>query len=328
VTKEDLGLEVSPNRLLPTTQERVGLVVDGANAASAVKTIVAAEAAGVRQIWMVQPPSGPDTLTTLSAATKTSTIRLGTSIVPTYPRHPLVLAQQVLSLYDIAPGRLRLGIGPSHQAIIEGIYGLSQTTPLAHLREYVKVLRAALWEGKVDHHGQFFNVVITLPRTTQTPVLISTLGKKAFELAGEIADGALSWVCPVPYLLNTGIPALRRAAAANGRSAPLLVAHISVALSEDRHSVMAAGHRVLDMYAKLPFYAKMFADAGFPLTADQMVVPESLVDSLIVSGNEATVAARFTELLAAGLDELMVTLVPIKDAVDELTRLMHLIGQL
>jgi alkanesulfonate monooxygenase SsuD/methylene tetrahydromethanopterin reductase-like flavin-dependent oxidoreductase (luciferase family) len=248
--------------------------------------------------------------------------------VPTYPRHPLVLAQQALSLYDIASGRLRLGIGPSHQAIIEGIYGLSQTTPLAHLHEYVKVLRAALWEGKIDHHGQFFNVVITLPRTTQTPVLISTLGKKAFELAGEIADGALSWVCPVPYLLNTGIPALRRAAAANGRSAPPLVAHISVALSEDRHSVMAAGHRVLDMYAKLPFYAKMFADAGFPLTADQMVVPESLVDSLIVSGNEATVAARFTELLAAGLDELMVTLVPIKDAVDELTRLMHLIGQL
>jgi F420-dependent oxidoreductase-like protein len=332
VTKEDLGFQVSPSRLLPTTRERVGLVVDGTNAASAVKTIVAAEAAGVRQIWMVQPPSGPDTLTTLSAAaTKTSTVRLGTSIVPTYPRHPLVLVQQALSLYDIAPGRLRLGIGPSHQAIIEGIYGLPQTTPLAHLREYVKVLRAALWEGKVDHHGQFFNVVVTLPRTTQTPVLISTLGKKAFELAGEIADGALSWVCPVPYLLNTGIPTLRTAAAAaaaNERSAPPLVAHISVALSEDRHSVMAAGHRVLDMYAKLPFYAKMFTNAGFPLTVGQTSVPDSLVDSLIVSGNEATVTERLTELLAAGLDELMVNLVPIKDETDELTRLMHLIGQL
>ena len=191
------------------------------------------------------------------------------------------------------------------------------------------MLRAALWEGKVDHHGQFFNVVVTLPRITQTPVLISTLGKKAFELAGEIADGALSWVCPVPYLLNTGIPTLHTAAADNGRSAPPpLVAYVSIALSEDRHSVMAAGHRVLDMYAKLPFYAKMFADAGFPLTAGKMVVPDSLVDSLIVSGNEATVAAQLTELLAAGLDELMITLVPIKDAVDELTRLMHLIGQL
>ncbi|HEY9847544.1 MAG TPA: LLM class flavin-dependent oxidoreductase [Candidatus Caenarcaniphilales bacterium] len=331
MTKEDLGFQVSPSRLQPTTRERVGLVVDGANAAAATKTIAAAEAAGVRQIWMVQPPSAPDVLTTLSAAaTKTSTVRLGTSIVPTYPRHPLVLAQQALSLYDIAPGRLRLGIGPSHQAIIEGIYGLSQTTPLAHLREYAKVLRAALWEGKVDHHGQFFNVVVTLPRATQTPVLISTLGKKAFELAGEIADGALSWVCPVPYLLNIGIPTLRTAAADNGRSAspPPLVAHVPVALSKDSHSVMAAGHRVLDMYGKLPFYAKMFADAGFPLTDSQMIVPDSLVDSLIVSGNEATVAERLTELLAAGLDELMVTLVPIKDAVDEMTRLMHLIGHL
>ena len=310
------------------TAERVGLVIDGTNAAAAVKTIAAAEAAGVRQIWMGQPPFWPDTLTTLAAAaTKTSTIRLGTSIVPTYPRHPLFMAQQALSLYDIAPGRLRLGIGPSHKAIIEGIYGLPQTTPLAHLREYVKVLRAALWEGKVDHHGHFYNVVVTLPRTSQIPVLISTLGKKVFQLAGQIADGALSWACPVSYLIRTGIPALRTAAAAVGRSAPPLVAHVSVALNEDRYSVLVAGHRLLDLYAKFPFYAKMFADAGFPLTADQSI-SDALVDSLVISGNEATVAERFTELLAAGLDELMVSLVLIKDAVDELSRLMHLIGQL
>jgi F420-dependent oxidoreductase-like protein len=323
---KDSGFQV-PSSLRPT-RERVGLVVDGTNAAAAVKTIVAAEAAGVRQIWMVQSPWSPDILTTFAAAAaKTSTIRLGTSIVPTYPRHPLVLAQQALSLYDIAPGRLRLGIGPSHRFIIEDIYGLPHTTPLAHLREYLKVLRAALWEGKVDHHGHFYNVVVTFPRTSQIPVLVSTLGKKAFQLAGEIADGALSWMCPVPYLLRTGIPTLRTAAAAVGRSAPPLVAHISVALTEDRHSVLAAGHQMLDFYAKLPFYAKMFSDAGFPLTSDQMV-PDALVDSLVISGNEATVAARFTELLAAGLDELNVALVPIIDAGDEQSRLMHLSGQL
>jgi F420-dependent oxidoreductase-like protein len=327
VTK-DSGLQVSPSR--PPTRERVGLVIDGTNAAATVKTIAAVEAAGVRQIWMAQTPFWPDTLTTLAAAAiKTSTVRLGTSIVPTYPRHPLVMAQQALSLYDIAPSRLRLGIGPSHQAIIEGIYGLPQTTPLAHLREYVNVLRTALWEGKVDHHGKFFNVKVSMSHTAQIPVLISTLGMKAFQLAGEIADGALSWVCPVPYLIRTGIPALRTAAAAaaNRRSVPPLVAHVPVALSQDRDTVLAAGHQLLDMYAKFPFYAKMFADAGFPLTAGQMI-SDSLIDSLIVSGNEDTVAAQFTELLAAGLDELMVTLVPIKDSVDEFTRLMHLIGQL
>src|SRR5215211_526538 len=212
---KDSGLQVPPSR---STRERVGLVVDGGNAAAAVKTIAAAEAAGIRQIWMVQSPFWPDALTTLAAAAiKTSTVRLGTSIVPTYPRHPLVMAQQALSLYDIAPGRLRLGIGPSHQAIIEGIYGLPQTTPLAHLREYVNVLRTALWEEKVDHHGHFFNVMVSMSHRAQIPILISTLGIKAFQLAGEIADGALSWVCPVPYLIRTGIPALRTAAAAANR---------------------------------------------------------------------------------------------------------------
>jgi Luciferase-like monooxygenase len=104
VTK-DSGLQVSPNQR--PIRERVGLVVDDANAA-ATNTIAAAEAAGVRQIWMSQPPSPPlwpDILTTLgAAASKTSTVRLGTSIVPTYPRHPLVLAQQSLALNGIAPG--------------------------------------------------------------------------------------------------------------------------------------------------------------------------------------------------------------------------------
>jgi alkanesulfonate monooxygenase SsuD/methylene tetrahydromethanopterin reductase-like flavin-dependent oxidoreductase (luciferase family) len=159
-------------------------------------------------------------------------------------------------------------------------------------------------------------------------VLISALGKTAFQLAGQIADGALSWVCPVPYLLHTGIPALRSSAAEVGRSTPPLVAHISVALSEDRHSVLAAGHQMLDFYAKIPFYANMFSKAGFPITSDQMI-PDALVDNLVIHGNESTVATRFTELLAEGLDELMISLVPTTSADDnEKELLMHLIGRL
>jgi F420-dependent oxidoreductase-like protein len=291
---------------LSATAERVGLVIPGENAATAVKTIAEAEANGVRQIWMTQPPYFPDSLTILAAAaTKTSTIRLGTSIIPTYPRHPLVMAQQALSIHDIAPGRLRLGIGPSHQPVIEGIYGLRQETPLAHLREYVNVLRTVLWEGKIDYHGKFFNVKVSLPRPAKIPILISTLGKKAFQLAGEIADGALSWVCPVQYLISSGIPALRNgaaAAAANRQSTPPLVAYISVALSEDRNAVLKAGHQMIDAYTKLPFYIQMFSDAGFPTTSGQQI-QDALIDNLIVSGDEKMVAAKLTELLTAtGLD--------------------------
>jgi alkanesulfonate monooxygenase SsuD/methylene tetrahydromethanopterin reductase-like flavin-dependent oxidoreductase (luciferase family) len=321
-------------------RDRVGLVVDGMNAAAAVTTITTAEASGVRQIWMTQSPFSPDTTTIFaSAAAKTSTVRLGTAITPIYLRHPLALAQQALAIDDIAPGRFRLGIGPSHRPLIEGVYGLSQSTPLPYMREYLQVLRAALWEGKVSHYGHFFNVVVaSMSRTAKIPLLISTLGEKAFLLAGEISDGALSWLCPVQYLLNTGLPALRKAAASSSsrRSEPPLVAHVIVALSQDGSLTLEKGHQMLGYYAKLPFYAKMFADAGFPITTDndgvgsggETIVPDALVNSLVISGSESTVTARFKELLAAGLGELMVTILPIADARDEQTRLMHLIGRL
>jgi F420-dependent oxidoreductase-like protein len=324
---KDSDLQVSSSG--QSIRERIGLIVNGTNAAAAIKTIAAAETTGVQQIWMTNTPWFPDVMTTLAAAAiKTSTVRLGTSIIPTYPRHPVVLAQEVLVLHDIAPGRLRLGIGPSHRAIIENMYGLPQTSPLVHLREYVKVLHSILWDGKVDHHGEFFNVVIEFPRTAQIPVLISTLGKKAFQLAGEIADGALSWMCPVPYLIHTGIPLLRKAATDNGRSnPPPLVAHVPVALSQDRNSVMTVGHKMFEMYSKLPFYVKMFADSGFPLTSDKKMADE-FVNNMIISGNEDTVAKSLTKLLNAGLEELMVSLVPVADEKYEQIQLMRLIGQL
>jgi alkanesulfonate monooxygenase SsuD/methylene tetrahydromethanopterin reductase-like flavin-dependent oxidoreductase (luciferase family) len=122
-------------------------------------------------------------------------------------------------------------------------------------------------------------------------------------------------MCPVPYLLHTGIPLLRKAATANGRSyPPPLVAHVPVALSQDHDSVMVEGH-------------KMFADGGFPLTSDKRVT-DDLVNNMIISGNEDTVATSLTKLLDAGLDELMVSLVPVIDEKYEQTQLMRLIGQL
>ena len=309
-------------------RERVGLAVSGINAAAAVSTIVAAEAASVRQTWMIQTPPNPDTLTIFAAAAvQTTSVRLGTAIVPTYPRHPLTMVQQALALGDLAPGRLRLGIGPSHRPTIEGVYGMPMAAPLEHLSEYVAVLRAALWEGKVDHQGRFFTIKATLPRTPRTPILISALRTGAFQLAGEIADGAISWMCPVQYLLEKALPALQMGAASSGRPAPPLVAHIPVALGQDRHEVLAASRKQISRYARLPFYANMFADAGFPVGPDGTMT-DDLIDNLVVSGDEAAIASRLTELLAEGLDELLVMPVQVVDPATELERLMGLIGQL
>ena len=189
------------------------------------------------------------------------------------------------------------------------------------------MLRALLWEGKVDYQGHFFTVRATLPRTPRTPILISALRTGAFQLAGEIADGAISWMCPVPYLLEKALPALRAGAAKSDRPVPPLVAHIPVAFSQDRQAVLAAARSQLNRYGRLPFYAGMFADASFPVAPDGTMT-DALFDSLVVSGDEDDIAARFNELLEAGLDELLVMAVPVAHPQGEQARLARLIGQL
>jgi F420-dependent oxidoreductase-like protein len=313
----------------PTSlRDRVGLVVAGADSRAVIERIVAAEAAGVPRIWMTQGAAAPDTMSIFAAAAvRTTTIGLGTAIVPTYPRHPITLAQQALTIADLAPGRLRLGVGPSHRPIIEGVYGLSLDAPMAHLREYVAILRDLLHDGKSEHQGEFYRVRATLPRPSGVPILISALRAGAFQLSGEISDGALSWLCPPAYLLGTALPALQAGAKSAGRPAPPLVAHVPVALSTDRAAVAVAAQKLLGGYARLPFYAGMFTDAGFPPAPDGSV-SQALIDGLVVSGDEAAVTDRLRELLDQGLDELLIMPVPIVDETAERERVAQLVGRL
>ena len=311
-----------------STRERVGLVVNGPDAATIVKTIVAAEAAGVQQTWNTQMPLAADILTTFaSALVQTRSMRLGSAIVPTYPRHPLTMAAQALALNDLAPERLRLGIGPSHRPTIEGIYGLPMERPLDHLREYVEIVRGILWKGQIDYRGQFFTVKATSPHTAKIPILTSTLRENAFSLAGEVSDGAISWLCPTPYLLKTGLPALKASAQQHNRPVPPLVAHVLVSVSEDHAAVMQATRKQISRYGKLPFYAHMFADAGFPV-GENGELPDALINSLVISGSKTAITDRLKELLASGLNELLILPVPIKQADSALQHLMQLTGQL
>jgi len=147
----------------------------------------------------------PDILTLFAAAAAhTERIRLGTAIEPMYSRHPLVMAQQALAVDDLASGRL--GIGTSNRMVIEDWHGLKFSSPLPYLQEYIEVLRRALWKESATYHGTFFQVAFPLSRSAQIPLLTSALGKKALQLAGEIADGVLSWTCPAPICFRRRFP--------------------------------------------------------------------------------------------------------------------------
>ena len=308
--------------------ERVGLNIQATDIATTISRIREAEQAGVRQVWMTQSAGMLDTLTLFAAAAvQTTQIRLGTSIVPIYPRHPLVMAQQAATIEALAPERLRLGVGTSHRHVMETMYGLSMLSPLAYLHEYVAVMREVLWDGRADYSGTFFKVAASIPEPRKIPLLISALGEKAFHLAGEISDGAISWVCPVPYLLDTALPALRAGAEAQHRPVPPLVAHIPVAMSTDEAAVQKATTSRISFYTKAPFYKHMFAAAGFPVEDDGTGVP-ALMKALVVAGTPAQVEQRLRELLTSGLDELLLMLVPVANEAREREQLIQVIGSL
>ncbi len=131
-----------------------GLVIPRQDPKDALAAIERAEARGIPAVWSTVGGAAADAVTLFAAAAvRTARIGLGTSIVPTYPIHPIKLVSQALVLADLAPGRFRLGVGPSHRPTIEGSFGLPMGKPLDHLREYVAVLRDLLWEGRSAFKG-------------------------------------------------------------------------------------------------------------------------------------------------------------------------------
>lgn len=311
------------------TSLNAGLVIPRGTAKEFVARIQQAAAHGLRQVWTTVGGPTADTVTAYAAAAVTTErVMLGTSVVPTYPRHPITLASQAIAIEDLAPGRLRLGIGTSHRPTIEGAYGIPMGKPLAHLREYVTILRGLLWEGKAEFSGEYFTVNSALPATVtppRTPILISALRPNAFRLAGEIADGAISWVTPIDYLVNTALPAMAESAAQAGRERPPVIAHVPVAVSTDREAARNAFRSQFSAYGKLPFYAKMFEAAGFPVT-DSGEMTDGLVDILTVSGDAAEIRSRLQEIRARGIDELLISQVVVADQAAELEELSKVLA--
>ena len=283
----------------------IGVVISERDAASALDRILEAERLGIPAAWMTTGGTAPDALTIFAAAlARTGRVLLGTCITPTWPRHPLAIAQQVRALEEIAPGRFRLGIGPGHEAAMVQAYGVEWRTPLTHLREYVQVPKAVLQEGSVDFEGSHVTARGAIEPPPGTPVMASALQLRSFRMCGQHADGAISWNAPSAYLRDAALPALREGATAAGREAPPLLAHVPICVTEDRDAVLEVGRRQLGRTAQTPFYARMLAAAGFPDAARD--VDEALVDALIVWGNEQQVATRLRALLDEGMGELLV----------------------
>lgn len=286
--------------------QTIGVSIQALNAPDFVRQVQQAEAAGISTAWTtIGGAGGADPLTAAAAAfAATEAIRIGTAIVPTWPRHPVALASQALALHQLAPGRLRLGIGPSHEPAMTSTYGVRWRRPLLQLREYLESLRALFETGAVQYQGEHVTARAQWREPARIELLASALRPRSFELCGELADGAISWMCPRAYLVQEALPALRRGADGAGRAAPPLIAHVPFAVSTDREAVRALARRQVGFYGRVPFYRAMFEAAGFAL-GDDAHYPDALLDDLVVSGTAQEVRAGLRRYLDDGCGEVL-----------------------
>jgi len=248
--------------------ERTGAyLIPGADLRLAVELAQSAETWGYESLWVTHG-GGRDSFLVLSVyAQVTRAIGLGNGVVPIYPRHPVALAQEALTLAELSGGRFRLGIGVSHRPTMEDGLGLDMGNPIQVMREYVAVLRAAL-TARVEHAGRRYRVRWTtaMPKLPAPPtLLLAGLSAKMLELAGEVADGVILWLCPPAYIREVALPAIARGRRTAGK--PLegfeVVAAVPVALPDDVQTVTALFKEELTRYLSLPFYRAMLVASGF-----------------------------------------------------------------
>jgi alkanesulfonate monooxygenase SsuD/methylene tetrahydromethanopterin reductase-like flavin-dependent oxidoreductase (luciferase family) len=305
----------------------IGVLIQASGAREAVEQIVQAERAGVPAVWATSGGAGGADLlpTWAAAAVRTERIVLGTSIVRTWPRHPVSLAEETLAIEQLAPGRFRLGIGPTGERAAVQTYGANFRKPLTQVREYLIVLRALLHQGSVDFVGEHVTARSTLRSPVQTPLLASAAGLRAFELCGELSDGAISWVAPKSYLVQQALPALHRGAERAGRQAPPLIAHVPMVVNEDRNAAYALARQQLAFYANLPYFRHTWDLAGYDPNEGYS---DRLLADLLVCGSEADVVAGLHHWLTDGMGEVLAH--PLLDPADRegsLTRALAAIAR-
>ena len=266
----------------------------------------AAERERFASVWFPQVPNDFDALTAVALIGQaTTSIEVGTAVVPIQTRHPVAMAQQALSTQAVCEGRLTLGLGPSHHWIIEDMLGLSYDRPARQVRDYLEVLNAAFaGPGAVDVVNDGYRVHNPLDITdiVPTPILVAALAPVMLRIAGEHASGTILWMADERAIGDHVVPRLTKAAAGVGRPAPRVVAGVPVALcrNDEVDDARAWANRALGHAEYSPNYQRLLEHGDATDVGD-----------ILAGGDEAAIVARLHQFRDAGVTDLAVRVLPL-----------------
>ncbi len=229
---------------------------------------------GFTRYWIPQI-FGLDALTAFAvAAQDVPDIRVGTAVIPTYPRHPMMLAQQALTVQSVIGNRLDLGIGLSHKPVVEGMWGMPFERPVAHLRDYLSILMPLLTDYQVSHSGEMLTGrgEITPPKVEAPAVLVAALGPQMLRVTGRLADGTITWMTGPKTLAELTVPTISDAAQEAGRPAPQIVAAFPVCVTDNVDAARERAASEYAIYGTLPSYRAMIDREGLAGPEDLAII--------------------------------------------------------
>jgi F420-dependent oxidoreductase-like protein len=275
---------------------RIGIFTERKTVDELIADIADAAERGFESAWVPQI-FGLDAMTALAVvAREVPGIALGTAVVPTYPRHPSMIAAQALTLNQISGGRFSLGIGLSHQIVIESMFGMSYDKPVRHLREYLSILMPLAHGEAAAFTGETLtgNVALEIPDATPLPVLVAALGAQMLRVAGTRTEGTITWMTGPDTIESHVAPAINTAAADAGRSAPRVVSALPVCVTDDEAARREEAGKNFAIYGHLPSYRAMLDREGAAGPADVALV-----------GTAAQVRAGIERMFEAGTTEFV-----------------------
>jgi probable F420-dependent oxidoreductase len=321
------------------TERRLGLTVglEGLPLAEQISLVADGEGWGYTDAWSAET-AGPDGFSPLAAvAERTSTMRLGTAIVPIFTRPPALAAMSAAGLHELSGGRFVLGLGTSSDIIVERWMGESFEKPVTRLREYVETVRTILSGKKSDISGETLTshgFRLQLPLDPPPPVYIAALGPKACRLAGEVADGVIFFL-KGPEGVRKSLEHVHAGAEAAGRDPDSIdvVIRVMVAVDEDPSVLSYISKRLTASYAMVDVYNKSLQAEGFEKESTAIrerwgggdrngaveEVSDRMIDTLHVFGSANECAEKIDGFRRAGVKTPV--LAPISVAGDPAERL-------
>jgi F420-dependent oxidoreductase-like protein len=300
-----------------------------------VEFAVEAEKLGVDGAWSAEA-WGMDSIAPLAfLAARTERMTLGTSISQISARTPTMTAMTAMSMAMISGNRFILGLGVSGPQVVEGLHGIPFDHPLGRLRETIEILRLAFAGEMIEFKGRHFELPrpggegkalrLALPPNPEIPIYVASIGPKALELTGELADG---WAGTsfTPETARVYLDAIERGATRSGRTLSDIAIKVTVPVGfgDDVERLIKTRKPALAFMLggmgspRTNFYNRGYRSIGYEEAAAEVLrlwnegrrdaaieaVPDELALATSLLGTESMVRQRIRAYRAAGVTNL------------------------